>query len=516
MNDRSSAHGLWRRLGMVVLALMAFGAHGAPAGWMRAETDHFVIHGQSGEPALRQRAIQLERFHEAALLLLGIADGKSRTTRRFDVVMLPDTAALAVVRPGMEKGYAGVYLQCADGSAAFSAEATKVRQAEDDFGQVVLFHEVAHRLMFEYTHRVYPRWFVEGFAEYMSRTTLEGDRVTFGKAPPQADAKLAGRWVGSEVIAWPDLLRATTGAPKTEADFYFKSWLLTHYLFNDSARAQQLNRYLDRVADGEDAVAAFEDTTGLQAAGLPLVMERYLRTAAALRMTGKEARAVQVRVTPLTDAQGEVLVKRMVLRVCPGKSHGEKLLAELRTLRQQRETPVPELRLALARAELLFGDEAAAEAELASVLAEDPASFEAHHLMGRVLTQQAGKLSGEAREARFDEARAHFFSAYRQNKVDAPNLYRLAMALARRGQDASLANAARGARALEPTVPEYAFFEAQVDLAGGDRERAVRALRPLAANPHDPAFAARMRGVITAIEGGQPVPEVLRLLSRGD
>lgn len=436
MNDRSSAHGLWRRLGMVVLALMAFGAHGAPAGWMRAETDHFVIHGQSGESALRQRAIQLERFHEAALLLLGIADGKSRTTRRFDVVMLPDTAALAVVRPGMEKGYAGVYLQCADGSAAFSAEATKVRQAEDDFGQVVLFHEVAHRLMFEYTHRVYPRWFVEGFAEYMSRTTLEGDRVTFGKAPPQADAKLAGRWVGSEVIAWPDLLRATTGAPKTEADFYFKSWLLTHYLFNDSARAQQLNRYLDRVADGEDAVAAFEDTTGLQAAGLPLVMERYLRTAA--------------------------------------------------------------------------------EAELASVLAEDPASFEAHHLMGRVLTQQAGKLSGEAREARFDEARAHFFSAYRQNKVDAPNLYRLAMALARRGQDASLANAARGARALEPTVPEYAFFEAQVDLAGGDRERAVRALRPLAANPHDPAFAARMRGVITAIEGGQPVPEVLRLLSRGD
>ena len=206
----------------------------------------------------------------------------------------------------------------------------------------------------------------------------------------------------------------------------------------------------------------------------------------------------------------------MVLRVCPGKSHGEKLLAELRTLRQQRETPVPELRLALARAELLFGDEAAAEAELASVLAEDPASFEAHHLMGRVLTQQAGKLSGEAREARFDEARAHFFSAYRQNKVDAPNLYRLAIALARRGQDASLANAARGARALEPTVPEYAFFEAQVDLAGGDRERAVRALRPLAANPHDPAFAARMRGVITAIEGGQPVPEVLRLLSRGD
>jgi tetratricopeptide (TPR) repeat protein len=486
------------------------------AGWMRAETEHFVLHAEGGEPALRQRAVQLERFHEAALLMLGIADGKARTSRRFDVVMLRDTDALNAIRPGMGKNYAGVYMQCADGSAAFAAETSRQRQAEDDFGQVVLFHEVAHRVMFEYANRIYPRWFVEGFAEYMGRTTLNGDRVTFGNAPPDVDAKLAGQWVSGRVMSWPELLRATSGDPKTEGDFYFKSWLLTHYLFNDSTRAQQLNHYLDRLAGGEDAVEAFEAATGLKAADLQPLLRRYARTAAALRMSGREVRPVEVKVTPLSEAQGEVLLQATTLRVCPAKSHGETLLAGLRKLRQQRESPVPELRLALARAELLFGDPAAAQSELAAVLAANDADFEAHHLMGRVLTAQASAQVGEQADESYNEARAHYFSAYRLNKVDAPNLYRMALALSRRGQDASLLNAARGARALEPTVPEYAFFEAQVDLQAGDRERAVRALRPLASNPHDAAFAARMRSVIGAIEAGKSMSDISRMLSKSD
>ncbi|HEY9109829.1 MAG TPA: DUF1570 domain-containing protein [Roseateles sp.] len=519
MRTTRFGQGLLGRLAAVLLGLAV--VQPAAAAWQKAQTEHFTMHAESGEGELRRRAVQLEKFHQAGLLMLGITDGKARTARRFDVVMLADAKMLNVVSPDLGPGYAGMYRQCADGAIAFSAEKSDTNRSpgrydEADFAQVVLFHEVAHRLMFEYSSRSYPRWFVEGFAEYMSRTRLEDDRVTFGLAPPRAAAVLAGERILGDELSWEDLLKASARNYSTEGDFYFKSWLLTHYMFSDSTRTQQLHQYMERLANGEEAVAAFESATGLTMEQLRSTLRRYLRTAGAVSMSGKQMRQVDVSVTHLGEAQGEVLMKSAILRTCPSKSHGEALLAELRKLRQQRSSPAAELRLALARAELLFGDAAAAQVELKTVMAEDDGNFEAQHLTGRMLTILASRASGEEREALQNQARTHYFAAYRLNKLDAPNLYRLALALALRGQDASLLNAARGARAMEPTVSEYAFFEAQVDLQAGDRVRAVQALRPLASNPHDAKFAARMRATIAAIEADTSVQDINKMLTQGD
>jgi tetratricopeptide (TPR) repeat protein len=129
------------------------------------------------------------------------------------------------------------------------------------------------------------------------------------------------------------------------------------------------------------------------------------------------------------------------------------------------------------------------------------------------LEQGAETLNGEARDSAREQARAQYFKAYRLKKNDAPNLYHLAHLLAREGATPNALNAAQGARALAPGVSSYALFEAWLDLEGGQPERALRALAPLASNPHDLKFAAQVREAMAAIRAGKSKVEVQRLLS---
>jgi hypothetical protein len=85
--------------------------------------------------------------------------------------------------------------------------------------------------------------------------------------------------------------------------------------------------------------------------------------------------------------------------------------------------------------------------------------------------------------------------------------------LAKDSVNNNVLNAARAAHVLAPAVPDYALFEAQLDLEAGDRDRAVRALGPLASNPHDLQQAARTRLAIAAIQAGKSTAEVFGLLN---
>jgi hypothetical protein len=129
------------------------------------------------------------------------------------------------------------------------------------------------------------------------------------------------------------------------------------------------------------------------------------------------------------------------------------------------------------------------------------------------LLRQAEKLSGEPQRAALDSARSHLIKAYRLKKDEAPTLYHLARALRAKGIDQNMLNAARAARLLAPSVPEYAVLEARADLEAGDREPAIRALVPMATSTHQPERAARARQAIEAIRAGKPSDDVVPLLT---
>ena len=485
-----------------VIGLLVFGV-GTPAraaGWLKAESDHFVIYTDGSEAKAREYVRQLEAFRYVSLMVLGADGASARAKAKFDIYLLRKQLDMQKVRPDFQEAVAGVYFQCVEGSSAYSTLQPFQRPDGSDHGLIVLFHEYAHRLMFQYAAGVYPSWYIEGFAEYMSTAAIEDSGVSIGE-PFTDRLRILGRrpWISFEQVLKPSFkLRS---GDDSVGSFYAQSWLLAHYMLNDSGRTQKFNAYFERVGGGEDAVAAFEPATGIPVARLYGILKRYAEALPVIRVSGQNLPKASVKIDALPEDANDYLLSASVLKSCPPKPHGEAILAKLRALPRGANSTSP-MQLALARAELLFGDAKAAHELLEAYLAADDNSFEAHYLMGRA----------EAKLADPSQARAHFFKAYRLKKNDAPNLYHLAQTLALNGVNANVLNAAQGAHALEPTVPDYAIYEALADLEANDRERAAAALLPLSSNPHDPKQAARMRSAIEAIKAGKSKSEVSNVI----
>jgi tetratricopeptide (TPR) repeat protein len=200
------------------------------------------------------------------------------------------------------------------------------------------------------------------------------------------------------------------------------------------------------------------------------------------------------------------------LRTCPKPELGRAILDDLRQRAKDDAGGNRALQLALARAEIQFGDAERALAVLVPSVAADDPRAEAHYLLGRGWSRRAEALFGDEQRTAHDKARAELIKAYRLKKDDPPTLYHLARALSRNGVDSNVLNAARGARTLAPMVPEYAALAAWAELQAGDRQRAVYALTPLAHDVHRPELAARMRQALEAIKAGKPAADVDALL----
>ncbi|HEY9109831.1 MAG TPA: hypothetical protein VIN58_24410 [Roseateles sp.] len=507
----------WRLLVAVGWSLVLAITSPAHAGWTRIDTEHFAIlvDGADKKQA-RTYGWQLEVFHAAALGALGVPDSDARNVNRFEIILLRDAAQLQRVKPNLSPTTVGVYLQCRDGAIALASRKEQRSIWFDRLAEEVLFHEVAHRLMFKYHGMMYPRWFVEGFAEYMSGTHVRSQQgaALMGTAP----GHIKDVWQPMGELSFSTLLADAASDITSDQDFYRHSWALTHYMLFDAQRTEALTRYLDKVVLGGNPVQVFESVTGIAVRNLKQNIDLHINTFRSVtsKTSAPDSDQIKVEITPLVQSQSEFILTGAALRLCPSEDHGKSMLEDLRRVRQERDRPSRELRMALARAELNWGDAEAAKAELDAVLSEDPRSFEAHHLLGRAWMKLAGLHAGEERLTRLNAAREHLFKAYALNKLDAPNHYQIALLLSPDSTDPNLLTAARNAHGLEPTVVEYAVLEALVDLEAGDSALAIDALRPIASNPHNPKLSIRVRSAIQAIQAGRGVNDVAAILNSRD
>jgi hypothetical protein len=503
-------HPMKKRIAAALAATLLVG--GAPAAeWKRLESEHFTLTTGIGMTTASAYLEQLEAFRWLVLKVLGADEKSVRAQARLDVVLLFGQESLRWLYPELPEHTAGVYQFCEEGALAVGTY--DMRRRHQDFNQIVLQHEYAHHLMFQYATIAYPVWYVEGFAEYMA-TVFTGDGViTLGENHLSRSRVLlrGGTWLPyADVLRWPQRQRPANDLEVEQ--FYAQSWVLVHYMLSDARRAHQLADYHARTAAGEDTVAAFESATGLALADLPDLLRTYLGQMKMLEIDMRSFERPKIDVVFLGNDAGAYLAHATTLRSCVTSERGHAILAILRAAAPDVGKASVTLRLAVARAESRFGDAKVATTLLDDIAAAEPQNAEAQYLLGRAWLRLAGQSAGDEQAQALERARGHLFKAYRLNKADAPTLYYLAQVLATKGIDANVLNAARGARALAPAVNAYAVFEARLELAAGDRERAARALGPLASNPHQPERSARMRQAVEAIKAGKPAAEVAALI----
>lgn len=505
------------RIGMAALLTTALlAAPGARAeDWLKAETAHFTVFSNASEKKTRTYARKLEAFRTLTNMLLGASDIGPQP--RFTLYMLAKDDQMLLVRPDFARQVGGVYFNCAEGTQAYGA-VQNTSGAEQDWNQIVLFHEYSHYVMFQHARTYYPAWYVEGFAEYLSTADPDNDTITIGEMSRGRSYTLAeDRWISFSRVLDPDFGFAgdkNNNSWEIES-FYAQSWLLAHYMLSDNTRTQALNAYFKRLREGEAPVPAFEAATGMKVAALKNVLQRYAQKAYYLKVPVTDYPDSQLTVTSIPAAESAYLLDASLLTTCPPTDQGKAILARLQA-RLTPQTP-PDLHLAVARGQILYGDAHAAETDLKALVSAAPDSFDASYLLGRAYLKEAEGKSGDEANALTDQARAAFVAAYHLRKLDAPNLFFLARSFSNKPgfPDMNVVNAANGAHVLAPGVLDYAGMAAFADLVNDRRDEAVAALEPFVGDPHNREQAERIRDTIKAIKAGKPTTDVMKIMNSG-
>ncbi|MBK1970098.1 DUF1570 domain-containing protein [Brevundimonas diminuta] len=278
--------------------LSAFIALPAQAEWLKAETQHFVVYGDTSEASLRRYARKVERFD--ALLRTYYPIQTDHEIPKLEIFMAEGRRDMNRISPGISEGVAGYY-------SPNSGRIYTVVDTRSSMGDVVVFHEYAHHFMFQMKANAYPSWFVEGFAEYYSTANLTDERIQFGRHNPGRVNSLNmgfNTWARMEdVLKW----RISDSGRFPAHLYYAQSWAMTHYFMSTPERTQMLRRYLAAVASGEDSVVAMQAATGRTAAQLQDDVWRY--TSGSINVTSPQIPVThpEVTVSQMSKAEADAI-----------------------------------------------------------------------------------------------------------------------------------------------------------------------------------------------------------------
>jgi hypothetical protein len=462
----------------IILALAACLTAAAPgqASWRRAESQNFIVYAEMPEARLREQVAVLEDYD-------GLLRSLTRTVAppspaKLRVYLVRGTGELQTVRPGLPRVAAGVYITNVDGIAAIA----DVRAETGGDPMAVLFHEYAHHFMMQHQGRVYPQWYIEGFAEFMMTARFTGRFVELGHINRVRSQALSNqdRW-----LPWERILFDGPGSPATLGQFYAQSWLLTHYLLNEPGRLAGFRAYIAALARAEDPRRAFEASFGIT----PKELEPRLRKYAFGGLTfvrmprSASATAQSVKLEELPPSANDLLLLQAAMQV--GLRDNGASLARIRSAAPRHSDAFA--RRVLAQAEALYGDGATADRLIDQLLVASPGDADLLYFRGMRYLRAAGAVQGVARAQMQKQAQQWFARAHRADKSHFQTLYRNVEAQVGSPALVSENNAETLllAHTIAPQVADIRLAAARMLLLLGDYELAETILRPLVGTAHE-------------------------------
>lgn len=477
------------------------------AEWLEAQTDHFVVYGDTDERNLRRFAEQLERFDGAMAVVTGVARSKPTPSTRVTIYITggEDKLRKLYAQDGRSARYiGGFYMPRLEGSVAFVPEVIAARDGYSDIdtSMLILLHEYAHHFVFANSRFPTPRWLGEGVAEFFASASFGSDgSVTLGRAAKHRAAEL---YLAPDVTA-TDLVDAEhyekrRGKGLRYDAYYGRAWLLFHYLTFEPSRKGQLAAYIKALANGTPSRAAAEAVFG-DLVKLDRDLDGYMRRRS-LQLLSIKGDALPVGdIAIRTLRPGEAAIMPVVMRSKRGagsKALAEEIVAEARTVAARFPADAAVL-AALAEAEFDAGNDEAALAAADAALAIDPLRVNAHVQKGLALFRKA-ETSGDAETMR--AARRAFMALNRIENDNPVPLYYFYLSYSSNGSQPTenAVTALKQAAGLVPYAHEVVLALAHRHLLDGQPAAARNALLPVAYNPHGGRFAERLREFLTKLD----------------
>ena len=135
---------------------------------------------------------------------------------------------------------------------------------EGDFARKVALHEYVHHLLHTYTNQKFPRWYDEGYANFLANFKIKKGKFIIG-APDSNYAWYLNNagWMSMDVMIgsvnqYPFQSGSTKSSQRDlQSAFYAQSWLAVTYLQTHPDYGRKSADYLRRVNNGENSLKAF-------------------------------------------------------------------------------------------------------------------------------------------------------------------------------------------------------------------------------------------------------------------
>ncbi len=237
--------------------------------WLEVRTENFRICSVQGEEDTIEFARHLEMFRVAASILTNVSSTKASIP--INIYALNSRADIRNL--GFKEDVAGFMLPS---QREYTIIIRDTRGTDENS---VIMHEYVHFLVRNHGSLIYPKWFHEGFAEYLSAGGIRRGYFEVGRAPENRRSSfMYTRWIPMRKILSPD--DYNKWSDELKAKFYAEAWALVHYLHNrpdrESSFSQDMAQFLALSESGKDDIAAFEEAFGIREDRLDRLVKDYL------------------------------------------------------------------------------------------------------------------------------------------------------------------------------------------------------------------------------------------------
>lgn len=250
----------------------------AQSAGVEIKSENFVLVGDVSEREGKRLIKDLEIFRLSLFKMLN-ADLKPEATPVKIYAINHTTVFQDLVK---NETVAGVYKKNSIGPI-FILDAKKGFKPGEGARRVAL-HEYVHHVIATYTNQKFPRWYNEGYANFLANFQIKKGRFIIGAPDRNYEQYLKyADWMPMDVLItsvdnYPFLSGSTRGSQRAiQNAFYAQSWLAVTYLQTHPNYSRKAGEYLQRVHTGENSVQAFTSTFNQSPEEFGEVIEKFVK-----------------------------------------------------------------------------------------------------------------------------------------------------------------------------------------------------------------------------------------------